>query len=138
MTMIDAPRPIGIFLCERVLRDVLRPDSISCINMHNMMTVQAFPAVLPLVFAYAEVTGSDQDFTYQFKFVDRKGTELATSNVQKVSPLPNKYMTHKLIGAFQGLVFPDEGSYILNLALDGKDVTSMAFQVLHFAPESSA
>ena len=102
------------------------------------MTVQAFPAVLPLVFAYAEVTGSDQDFTYQFRFIDRNGRELATSNVQKVSPLPNKHMTHKLIGAFQGLVFPEEGSYLLNLALDGKDVTNMVFQVLHFAPEASA
>lgn len=106
--------------------------------MHNMMTVQAFPAVLPLVFAYAEVTGSDHDFTYQFKFMDRQGRELATSNVQRVSPLPNKYMTHKLIGAFQGLVFPEEGSYHLFLALDGKDVASMDFQVLHFAPEASA
>lgn len=137
MTSTDA-RPIGLFLCERILRDVLRPDSISCIKMHNVMTVQAFPAVLPLVFAYAEVTGSDHDFTYQFKFMDRQGRELATSNVQRVSPLPNKYMTHKLIGAFQGLVFPEEGSYHLFLALDGKDVASMDFQVLHFAPEASA
>lgn len=133
MTTTEGPKPIGIFLCERVLRDVLRPDSISCVNMHNMMTVQQFPAVLPLVFAYAEVTGTDHDFTYQFKFLDKQGRELALSNTQKVAPLPHKYMTHKLIGAFQGLIFPEEGSYLLNLSLDGKDVSSMIFQVLHLA-----
>ena len=96
------------------------------------MTVQAFPAVLPLVFAYAEVTGSHSEFNYQFKFVDRQGQVLAVSNVQKVAPLPNKYMTHKLIGAFQGLVFPEEGSYDLTLSLDGNDVSAMSFQVLLF------
>lgn len=138
MTKTEGPKPIGIFLCERVLRDVLRPDSISCINLHNMMTVQAFPAVLPLVFAYAEVTGSHHEFTYQFKFVDRQAQVLAVSNVQKVAPLPNKYMTHKLIGAFQGLVFPEEGSYELTLSLDGADVSSMSFQVLLYTPEATA
>jgi hypothetical protein len=102
------------------------------------MSVQAWPAVVPLVFAYAEVTGSQYEFNYQFKFIDRQNQVMAVSNVQKVAALPNKNMTHKLIGAFQGLVFQDEGSYHLLLAIDGVDVAGMLFQVLGQTPEPGA
>lgn len=133
--MTEGPRPIAIFMCERVLRDVLRPDAITLVNIHSTMSVQAFPAVVPLVFAYAEVTGSNADFTYQFKYVDRQGQVMAVSNVQKVAPSPNKNMSHKLIGAFQGLIFPEEGNYQLLMAIDNVDVAGMTFQVLSYAPE---
>lgn len=129
------PKPIGIFLCERILRDVLRPDAISCINIHNQMAVQAFPAIVPLVFAYSEVTGSTAEFTYQFKFLDKQGQVLAVSNVQKVAPLPSPSMTHKLIGAFQGLIFQEDGGYQLVLSLDGEDAGYMTFQVVHVPAE---
>ncbi|MBY0548504.1 MAG: hypothetical protein K2W95_14495 [Candidatus Obscuribacterales bacterium] len=134
-TVANQPKPIGLFLCERILRDVLRPDAISCINIHNQMAVQAFPAIVPLVFAYSEVTGSTEEFTYQFKFLDKSGQTLAVSNVQKVAPLPSKTMTHKLIGAFQGLIFQEDGGYQLVLSLDGEDVGSMTFQVVHVPAE---
>jgi hypothetical protein len=134
----EGPKPIAVFMCERVLRDVLRPDAISLVNIHSSMSVQAWPAVVPLVFAYAEVTGSQYEFNYQFKFIDRQNQVMAVSNVQKVAALPNKNMTHKLIGAFQGLVFQDEGSYHLLLAIDGVDVAGMLFQVLGQSQEPSA
>ena len=133
--MTEGPLPIAVFMCERVLRDVLRPDAISLVNIHSTMSVQQFPAVVPLVFAYAEVTGSHQEFSYQFKFIDRQGQVMAVSNVQKVAPSPNRNLSHKLIGAFQGLIFPEEGSYQLLLAIDSNHVAGMAFQVLGFAPE---
>ena len=136
--MPEGPKPIAVFMCERVLRDVLRPDAISLINIHSTMSVQAWPAVVPLVFAYAEVSGSQSEFNYQFKFIDRQSQVMAVSNVQKVAALPNKNMTHKLIGAFQGLVFQEEGSYHLLLALDGVDVAGMVFQVLGQTPEAQA
>ena len=136
--MPEGPKPIAVFMCERVLRDVLRPDAISLINKHSTMSVQAWPAVVPLVFAYAEVSGSQSEFNYQFKFIDRQSQVMAVSNVQKVAALPNKNMTHKLIGAFQGLVFQEEGSYHLLLALDGVDVAGMVFQVLGQTPEAQA
>ncbi|MBX9720474.1 MAG: hypothetical protein K2X81_03675 [Candidatus Obscuribacterales bacterium] len=136
--MAEGPKPIAVFMCERVLRDVLRPDTITLVNIHATMSVQTFPAVVPLVFAYAEVTGSDSEFNYQFKFVDRQNQVMAVSNVQKVSPSPNKNMSHKLIGAFQGLVFPEEGSYQLLLALDSATVAGMTFQVLSYTPETVA
>lgn len=138
MSNADKPRPINVFLCERVLRDVLRPDAISIINMHNSMTVQAFPAMVPLIFAFSEVTGSHHEFTYQFKFLDRQAQVIAVSNVQTVSALPNVNMTHKLIGAFQGLVFPEEGTYQVVLALEGQDAGNLSFQVLHSPPQTVA
>jgi hypothetical protein len=134
----EGPKPIAVFMCERVLRDVLRPDAISLVNIHSTMSVQAWPAVVPLVFAYAEVTGSQYEFNYQFKFIDRQNQVMAVSNVQQVAALPNKNMTHKLIGAFQGLVFQEEGSYQLLLALDGVDVAGMVFQVISPTPEAKA
>ncbi|MBY0358548.1 MAG: hypothetical protein K2W82_11150 [Candidatus Obscuribacterales bacterium] len=134
MTSGDKPRPISVFLCERILRDVLRPEAISIVNMHNSIGVQTFPAVVPLVFAFSEVTGSHFEFTYQFKFLDRQGQLIAVSNIQTVAALPNTNMTHKLIGAFQGLVFPEEGTYQLVLALAGEDVSSLAIQIVHVPP----
>jgi len=134
----DSPRPIAVFMCERVLRDVLRPDAISLVNIHSTMSVQAWPAVVPLVFAYSEVTGSANEFSYQFKFIDRQNQVMAVSNVQRVAALPNKNMTHKLIGAFQGLVFQEEGAYALVLSVDNVDVAGMQFLVLGAAPETVA
>lgn len=136
--MAEGPKPIAVFMCERVLRDVLRPDAISLVNIHSTMSVQAFPAVVPLVFAYAEVSGSNYEFNYQFKYMDRQSQVMAVSNVQKVAPAPNKNISHKLIGAFQGLIFPEEGSYQLLLSLDGQDVAGMVFQVIKITPEATA
>jgi len=136
LTKADSPKVIGIILCERVLQDVLRPDAISCINIHNGVTVQSFPAVIPLVYAFAQLSGSHSEFTYQFKIVDRQGQIVATSPVAKVEPLPNKNMTHKIISAFQGLAFQEEGMYNIVLALEGEDAAALPFQVIQLTPDA--
>lgn len=128
--LMSHPQVIGIILCERVLRDLLRPEAISCINIHNGMSVQAFPAVIPLIYAFAQLTGSHSEFTYQFKIVDRQGQIIAASPVAKVEPLPNKNMTHKVISAVTGLTFSEEGMYDVTLSLDGEEVGSLPFQVM--------
>src|SRR5688572_23584566 len=109
------PQLIGIILCERVLQDVLRRDAISCVNIHNGITVQQFPAIIPLVYAFAQLSGSHREFTYQFKIMDRQSQFIAMSPVATVEPLPNKYMTHKIISAFSGLTFNEEGMYNIML-----------------------
>jgi hypothetical protein len=138
MTKQDLPQVLGIILCERVLQDVLRRDAISCINIHNGMTVQDFPAIVPLVFAFAQVSGSHHEFSYQFKMIDRQSQVNAISPVAKVEPLPNKYMTHKVISAFSGLVFKEEGMYNVVLSLDGMDVGNLPFQVMQSPPNTVA
>jgi hypothetical protein len=94
------------------------------------MTVQSFPAVVPLVFAFAQTTGSHHEFTYQFKIIDRKSQVVAMSPPAKVEPLPNLNMTHKIISAFTGLIFQEEGMYDVVLALDGQDIGVLPFQVM--------
>jgi hypothetical protein len=130
MTNKDLPEVLGILLCERVLLDVVRRECISCINIHNSMPVNDLPAFVPLIFAFAQVTGSRFEFTYQFKMVDRQDQVIAISPVAKVEPLPNRNMTHKLISAFYGLVFKDEGTYTVQLTIDGSTVGSLPFQVM--------
>jgi hypothetical protein len=102
------------------------------------MTVQDFPAVVPLVFAFAQVSGSHYEFSYQFKMIDRQQQVIAISPVAKVEPLPNKFMTHKIISAFSGLVFREEGMYNVVLSLDGLEVGSLPFQVVQVAAEASS
>ena len=131
----DLPKVIGIILCERVLQDVLRRDAISCINIHNGINVPAFPWAIPLVYAFAQLSGSHREFTYQFKVVDRLHQIVAMSPVAKVEPLPNRNMTHKIISAFSGLTFTEEGMYDIVLALDGEEVGSLPFQVVQVSPE---
>ena len=134
----DLPQVLGIFLCERVLLDVLRRDTISCINIHNGMTVQDFPAIVPLVFAFAQVSGSTRGFSYRFRLVDRLSQIIAESPVAKVEALPSRFLTHKVISAFPGLVFKEEGMYNIVLLLDGTEVASLPFHVQQGTPEPSA
>ena len=133
----DLPHVLGIFLCERVLLDVLRRDTISCINIHNGMTVVEFPAVVPLVFAFAQVSGSTRGFSYQFKIADRQSREVAVSPVATVDALPSRFLAHKVISAFPGLVFQEEGMYNVVLLLDGIEVGSLPFHVQQGVPEQS-
>jgi hypothetical protein len=136
LTKAEKPHLLGIVLCERVLRDALRPEAISCINIHSGMEVSGFPAPVPLVFAFAQVSGSHSEFTYQFKMVDRAREVIAASPVTAVEPLPNKFMTHKIISAFQGLIFREEGMYSVVLLLDGMEVGALPFQVVQMTPDT--
>ena len=135
MSKQDLPQVLGILLCERVLQDVLHREWISCINIQNNMVVTDFPAVVPLIFAFAQVSGSHHEFSYQFKLIDRQNQVIAHSPVAKVEPLPNRYMTHKVISAFSNLVFREEGMYNVILALDGNDVGTLPFHVTLAAAE---
>ena len=134
----ELPQVLGILMCERILLDVVRRDAISCINIHNAISVNALPTYLPLVFAFAQVTGAHFEFSYQFKIVDRQDQVITVSPVAKVEPLPNRFMTHKLISAFYGLVFKEEGTYDVRLAIDGTDVGSLPFQVMKVIPAEPA
>ena len=128
--MSDTPRLIGIVLCGRVLQDVLRRDAVSCINIYNGITAQSFPAVVPLVYAFAQVSGSVTGFEYQFKIADQNGEVVAMSPPAQVEPLPNQYMTHKIISAFSGLTFGSEGAYEIILEVAGKAIGALPFQVV--------
>ena len=137
MSRAEKQQVIGIILCERVLQDVLRRDHISCINIHNGIPVQGFPATIPLIYAFAQLTGSHQEFTYQFKIVDRQNNIITSSPVAKVEPLPNRFMTHKIISAFSGLTFNEEGMYNVVLTLEGEECGTLPFQVMQISPDSS-
>jgi len=133
--MSESPKLIGIVLCERVLQDVLRRDAVSCINIYNGITAQSFPAVVPLVYAFAQVSGSGTGFEYQFKINDDQGKPIAMSPPARVEPLPNAYLTHKIISAFSGLTFDREGTYEIVLDIQGGRVGSLPFQVVLLPPQ---
>lgn len=128
--MSESPQLVGIILCERVLQDVLRRDAVSCINIYNGITAQSFPAVVPLVYAFAQVAGTGAGFQYQFKINDEHGNAVAMSPPAEVQPLPSQYITHKIISAFSGLTFESEGSYEIELQVDGAAIGALPFQVV--------
>ncbi|MGD9680908.1 MAG: hypothetical protein AB7W16_06975 [Candidatus Obscuribacterales bacterium] len=136
--MSDTPRLIGIVLCERVLQDVLRRDAVSCINIYNGITAQSFPAVVPLVYAFAQVSTTTQGFEYQFKIADNTGKVVAMSPTARVEPLPNQYLTHKIISAFSGLTFDREGAYEIILEVAGQSIGSLPFQVVLLQQQQEA
>jgi hypothetical protein len=136
--MSDTPQVVGLLLCERVLQDVIRRDAVSCINIHNGITAQSFPAIIPLVYAFAQVKGVEEEFSYQFKFVNALNRVIAESPVAKVDPLPNRYMTQKLISAFTGITFESEGMFNMVLEIEGEVQASLPFQVVKTAVEEPA
>ncbi|MBA4077826.1 MAG: hypothetical protein C0508_22550 [Cyanobacteria bacterium PR.023] len=129
------PRLLGIILCERILQDVLRRDAVSCINIYNGISARKFPAEIPLVYAFAQVSGTTGQFNYQFRVEDGLGKLIACSPLATVEPLPNLYMTHKIVSAFSGLTFDSEGMYHVVLEIEGESVGSLPFQVLLVRPE---
>ncbi len=138
MRFDSPPKLLGIILCERVLQDVLRRDAVSCINIYNGITAQSFPAVIPLVYAFAQVTGSNNQFDYQFRIEDSLGNLIAGSPTAIVEPLPNLHMTHKIISAFSGLTFESEGMFHIVLEVEGESVGSLPFEVIMVNPEAIA
>lgn len=136
--MTEKPKLVSIILCELILQDLLRREAISCVNIHSGIMTQAFPVHIPLIFAFAQVAGVKNTFNYQFKITDPKGNLMASSPVAKVDPLPNENVTHKIINAFTGLVFNEEGSYTVSLVVDGEDVGFTPFQVVQVTPQAVA
>ncbi|HEY9716829.1 MAG TPA: hypothetical protein V6C69_05150 [Trichormus sp.] len=131
----DKPKLIGIILCELVLQDILRREAISCVNIHNGIATQAFPVTLPLVYGFAQLHGVTKQFGYQFKLIDPNGQLLATSPPTNVEPLPNQNVTHKIINAFTGLTFAQEGTYQVTLEVDGEEIGSLPFHVVYMPPQ---
>jgi hypothetical protein len=125
----DNPSLLGIVLCERVLQDVLRRDAISCINIYSGITAAAFPSVIPLVYAFAQLSGCSHNFEYQFRIEDDDGNLVASSQIVVVEPLANKYTPHKIITAFSGLTFEAAGLYHVILEVAGEQVGHLPFPV---------
>lgn len=132
--MNNTPQLLGILLCERVLQDVLRRDAISLINIHNGISSQSFPTLIPLIYAFAQLSVTQKEFDYQFKIIDVKGEVLAASPLARVEPLSEGETTRKVITAFTGLIFSSEGTHNVVLALDGNELGRLPFQVVKVAP----
>jgi len=133
--MSERPQLIGIILCELVLQDVLRRDAISCVNIHSGVVAPGFPTQLPLIYAFAQLSGGKVGFNYQFKVVDPDGKVLGSSPMAKVDPLPNENITHKIINAFTGLTFDRDGVFNFVLDVDGVTVGALPFQVVLAQPQ---
>jgi hypothetical protein len=133
--MGDQPQLIGIILCELILQDVLRRDAISCVNIHSGVISPSFPVTLPLIYGFAQLTGVSKEFNYQFKVSNPQGEVIAYSPMTPVQPLPNENVTHKIINAFTGLTFDNEGSYLFILEVDGNVIGTLPFQVVLMAEE---
>ena len=131
-----SPRLLSIVLCERILQDVLRRDAVSCINIYNGVTTQSFPAVIPLVYAFAQMSGSSQAFDYQYVVKDEAGNVVSASPPATVEPLPNNFMTHKIISVFSGLSFEQPGLYSIQLEVEGQVVGDLPFHVVQVVQEA--
>ncbi len=129
-------RLLSIVLCERILQDVLRHDAVSCVNIYNGVTTQSFPAIIPLVYAFAQMSSSSQPFSYQYVFKDADNNVVAASPPATVEPLPNDFMTHKIISVFSGLAFEKPGIYSIQLEVEGKVVGDMPFYVAQVVQEA--
>lgn len=127
--MSDSPAPVSICLCERVLQDVFRKDAVTLVNVHNGVSSQAFPTLIPVLYAFAQLAGHNRPFSYQFKITDPKKVVISASSVGQVEPVSSPNALHKIVSAFSGLVFPCEGLYSVSLEIDGKIVASIPFQV---------
>jgi hypothetical protein len=127
--MSDSPEPVSICLCERVLQDIFRKDAVSLVNVHNGISSQAFPTLIPVIYAFAQLKGHNKPFAYQFKISDPKKVVISASSVGQVEALRSPNALHKIISGFSGLVFPSEGTYTVALEIDGKVVASIPFEV---------
>ncbi|MBP7861452.1 hypothetical protein KA183_07205 [bacterium] len=123
------PESIGISICERVLQDVFRRDAMTLVNVHNGISSHAFPTLVPVLYAFAQLRRSPNAFTYQFKVLDQSKNEVSNSGIGKVDALDNPNAVHKVISAFSGLIFQGPGNYSFVLEIDGKAIDSIPFIV---------
>lgn len=123
------PESVGISLCERVLQDLFRRDAITLVNVHNGISSHAFPTLVPVVYAFAQIKATDTAFSYQFKVYDPKRNVISESNPGQVEALTNPNALHKIISAFSGLIFQEPGTYRIALEVENKEIDSMPFIV---------
>jgi hypothetical protein len=123
--MKDQPELVGISLCERLLQDVMRNDAVTLVNIHNVISAQVYPTLVPIIYAFAQVKGMNRSFSYQFKMLTPDGQVVAASPLTQVEGLANEAILHKIISAFPGLLLPSPGVYQASLEIDGKIMGSI-------------
>lgn len=120
--MTDLPELVGICLCERVSQDIFRKDAVTLVNVHNSFSSTSFPSMIPIIYAFAQLRGLPEAFTYQFSVFSPEGELVASSAPGQVDPLPNSQSLHRVLSAFPGLILPAPGSYKLVLRINEKEV----------------
>ena len=78
-TKLEGPIASGLFLCERVLQDLVNKDAVTCVNIFNGLSAGNFPMIMPVAYAFAQVTGATGPFEYEYKILDEEGNVLAIS-----------------------------------------------------------
>jgi hypothetical protein len=118
--MTDHPEVVGICLCERVSQDIFRKDAVTLVNVHNSFSSTSFPSMIPIIYAFAQLRGLPEAFTYQFSVLSPEGDVIASSATGQVDPLPTTESLHRVLSAFPGLILPAPGSYKLVLNINEK------------------
>lgn len=126
-----SPQASGLFLCERVLQDLVNKDAVTCVNIFNGLSANNFPMLMPVAYAFAQVTGASGPFSYEYKILDTEGNVLAISQKSTVNPQPGSDETtsHKVISAFNGLGFEKEGLFDVVLEIDGIQAARLPLRV---------
>lgn len=114
----DRPELVGICLCERVSQDIFRTDAVTLVNVHNSFTSTAFPAMIPIVYAFAQLRGLPEAFTYQFNVVGPADEIIMSSTPGQGEALPTADSLHRLATAFPGLILTAAGSYKIVLLVN--------------------
>ncbi|MCA9817748.1 MAG: hypothetical protein H6677_24520 [Candidatus Obscuribacterales bacterium] len=136
-TKTNGPHSSGLILCERVLQDLVNRDAVTCVNIFNGLSAQSFPMLMPVAYAFAQVTGASGPFEYEYKIVDGDGNIVALSQKSRVDPQPgtDETTSHKVISAFNGLGFEKEGLYAVILEIDGVEAAELPLKVTRIMPQ---
>ena len=126
------PQASGVFLCERVLQDMVSREAVTCVNIYNGLMAVEFPITVPVAYAFAQITGTTGPFDYEYSLLDENGTVMASSGRATVEPQEgsDEATSHKVISAFHGMSFDREGIYSLVLSIDGEEAASLPLKVV--------
>ncbi|MBA4077311.1 MAG: hypothetical protein C0508_19935 [Cyanobacteria bacterium PR.023] len=127
--MTELPELVGICLCERVSQDIFRNDAVTLVNVHNSFSSTSFPSMIPIIYAFAQLRGLPEAFTYQFSVLGPEGEVIASSAPGQVDPLPTTESLHRILSAFPGLILPAPGSYKVILKINEKLVGVLPLMV---------
>lgn len=127
--MTDLPELVGICLCERVSQDIFRKDAVTLVNVHNSFSSTSFPSMIPIIYAFAQLRGLPEAFTYQFNVLSPEGEVIASSAPGQVESLPTTEALHRVMSAFPGLVLPAPGFYKVVLKINEKPVGTLPLMV---------
>ena len=136
--MSATPELVSICLCERLLQVVFRRDSVTLVNVHNSVASQGFPILIPVIYAFAQLSPSPKPFTYKFVITDSKNAVVTASLSSEVAALHHKNALHKVIGAFTSLVLPAADVYTVTLFIDDKAIGTIPFEAAMVQAEELA